>query len=82
MFKYEWIIDLSDLYKMYFQRLAGATLLIFANKQDLPGALSSEEIKEVYFRNITQNTCKIINRYIIVCIMFFYLNLGIAIRSN
>ena len=30
-----------------FQRLLGATLLVFANKQDLPGALSSEEIKEV-----------------------------------
>lgn len=53
MFKYEWIIDLSNLYTIYFQRLAGATLLIFANKQDLPGALSSEEIKEVYLRNIT-----------------------------
>lgn len=36
-----------------FQRLAGATLLIFANKQDLPGALSAEEIKEVsYNKNI------------------------------
>lgn len=32
-----------------FQRLAGATLLIFANKQDLPGALSAEEIKEVTY---------------------------------
>lgn len=30
-----------------FQRLSGATLLVFANKQDLPGALSAEEIKEV-----------------------------------
>ncbi len=29
------------------QRLLGATLLVFANKQDLPGALSAEEIKEV-----------------------------------
>jgi len=29
------------------QRLAGATLLVFANKQDLPGALSAEDIKEV-----------------------------------
>lgn len=29
------------------QRLAGATLLIFANKQDLPGALSSNAIREV-----------------------------------
>jgi len=31
---------------IYQQRLAGATLLVFANKQDLPGAMSSEEIKE------------------------------------
>ena len=30
-----------------FQRLAGATLLVFANKQDLPGALSSDEIRQV-----------------------------------
>lgn len=30
-----------------FQRLAGATLLVFANKQDLPGALSKEAIREV-----------------------------------
>ncbi|XP_025891690.1 ADP-ribosylation factor-like protein 2, partial [Nothoprocta perdicaria] len=28
------------------QRLAGATLLILANKQDLPGALSAEAIRE------------------------------------
>lgn len=35
--------------QFFFQRLAGATLLIFANKQDLPGALSAEEIKEVCF---------------------------------
>jgi ADP-ribosylation factor-like protein 2 len=27
------------------ERLAGATLLVFANKQDLPGALSSEELR-------------------------------------
>ncbi|KAJ8309074.1 hypothetical protein KUTeg_013948 [Tegillarca granosa] len=27
-------------------RLAGATLLVFSNKQDLPGALSPEMIKE------------------------------------
>lgn len=29
------------------QRLTGATLLVFANKQDLPGALKAEEIKQV-----------------------------------
>lgn len=36
--------------KFYFtftQRLAGATLLVFANKQDIPGSLSSEEIRQV-----------------------------------
>ena len=32
------------------QRLAGATLLVFANKQDLPGALSAEDIKQVTTR--------------------------------
>jgi signal recognition particle receptor subunit beta len=31
------------------QRLAGATLLVFSNKQDLPGALLAEEIKNVSF---------------------------------
>lgn len=28
------------------EKLAGATLLIFSNKQDLPGALSAEEIEK------------------------------------
>jgi signal recognition particle receptor subunit beta len=31
----------------FFQRLAGATLLVFSNKQDLPGALLVEEIRDV-----------------------------------
>jgi ADP-ribosylation factor family. len=30
-----------------FQRLAGATLLVFANKQDIEGALTPEDIKNV-----------------------------------
>ena len=29
------------------ERLLGATLLVFANKQDLPGALTFQEIREV-----------------------------------
>ena len=29
------------------QRLAGASLLVFANKQDLPGAMTAEDIKQV-----------------------------------
>lgn len=32
------------------ERLAGATLLVLANKQDLPGALSAQEIKDVSFK--------------------------------
>ncbi|KAL3668239.1 ADP-ribosylation factor-like protein 2, variant 2 [Phytophthora oleae] len=35
-------LELSNLLTQ--EKLAGATLLIFANKQDLPGALSSPEI--------------------------------------
>ncbi|XP_061566743.1 ADP-ribosylation factor-like protein 2 [Cololabis saira] len=36
----------AHAYLSSLQRLAGATLLVFANKQDLPGALSKEAIKE------------------------------------
>lgn len=35
--------------KIIFQRLSGATLLVFANKQDLPGALDLDGIKNVRF---------------------------------
>lgn len=44
------IILLTYLYLIFFylkQRLAGATLLIFANKQDLPGAYGFEELRDV-----------------------------------
>lgn len=38
----------AELYKLLQEeRLQGASLLIFANKQDLPGALSSAEIADV-----------------------------------
>lgn len=40
-FSSRWRIDLTD---RTIQRLAGASLLVFANKQDLPGALSFSEI--------------------------------------
>ncbi|XP_063976484.1 ADP-ribosylation factor-like protein 2 isoform X1 [Diachasmimorpha longicaudata] len=53
-----WVVDSADkrrledckveLYKLLQEeRLQGASLLILANKQDLPGALSSAEIAEV-----------------------------------
>ncbi|TMW57393.1 hypothetical protein Poli38472_003318 [Pythium oligandrum] len=53
-----WVVDSADrrrledckqeLKKLLAQeKLAGATLLIFANKQDLPGALSASEIADV-----------------------------------
>ena len=33
------------------QRLAGASLLVLANKQDVPGSMSSAEIREVFASN-------------------------------
>ncbi|XP_037600750.1 ADP-ribosylation factor-like protein 2 [Cebus imitator] len=40
----DWQRELQSL--LLEERLAGATLLIFANKQDLPEALSSNAIRE------------------------------------
>ena len=47
--------DVRDLLTPYYvsvnpcpsQRLAGASLLIFANKQDIQGSMSSAEIRDV-----------------------------------
>ncbi|KAJ6638846.1 ADP-ribosylation factor-like protein 2 [Pseudolycoriella hygida] len=52
-----WVVDSADRMRMETcrdelkvlleeERLAGATLLVLANKQDLPGALSAQEIKD------------------------------------
>mmetsp|Transcript_41710 Transcript_41710/g.110168 ORF Transcript_41710/g.110168 Transcript_41710/m.110168 type:complete len:185 (-) Transcript_41710:104-658(-) len=52
-----WVVDSADRQRLEDcrreldgllseERLAGATLLIFANKQDLPGALSGKEIRD------------------------------------
>lgn len=52
-----WVVDCADRRRMIDckreldsllkeERLGGATLLVFANKQDLPGALPSHDIKE------------------------------------
>jgi len=54
-----WVVDSADRMRLEScgqelqvllqeERLAGATLLVLCNKQDLPGALSSNEIKEVH----------------------------------
>ncbi|EIE20557.1 ARF/SAR superfamily [Coccomyxa subellipsoidea C-169] len=53
-----WVVDSADIERLRIckaelhqllteEKLAGATLLILANKQDLPGALSAAEIKDV-----------------------------------
>lgn len=53
-----WVVDSADRMRMQAcrdelhallqeERLAGATLLVLANKQDVPGALSGAEIKEI-----------------------------------
>ncbi|XP_073410590.1 ADP-ribosylation factor-like protein 2 isoform X2 [Dendrobates tinctorius] len=52
-----WVVDSADRARLQDcaqelagllleERLAGATLLVFANKQDLPGALSKDAIRE------------------------------------
>ncbi|XP_064402566.1 ADP-ribosylation factor-like protein 2 [Halichondria panicea] len=52
-----WVVDSADRRRLddcrqelaallVEERLVGATLLIFANKQDLPGAMSAKEIQE------------------------------------
>ncbi|KAH3851305.1 ADP-ribosylation factor-like protein 2 [Dreissena polymorpha] len=52
-----WVVDSADRMRLadckqelhnllLEERLAGATLLVFANKQDLPGALSAQEIRK------------------------------------
>jgi len=52
-----WVVDSSDRRRLedcrkelqsllHEERLAGASLLVFANKQDLAGSLSSEEIRD------------------------------------
>lgn len=45
-------MSLTKSFFVFTQRLAGATLLVFANKQDLPGALSAEEIRDVSISNL------------------------------
>ncbi|XP_002157516.2 ADP-ribosylation factor-like protein 2 [Hydra vulgaris] len=53
-----WVVDSADKWRLddckkelktllAEERLSGATLLVFANKQDLDGALTSDEIKEI-----------------------------------
>lgn len=53
-----WVVDSADKMRLanckeelhsllQEERLAGATLLVLANKQDVPGALSSKDIKDV-----------------------------------
>ena len=53
-----WVVDSADRRRLedckaelhallLEERLVGATLLVFANKQDLPGAMSADEIREV-----------------------------------
>ncbi|XP_015444126.1 ADP-ribosylation factor-like protein 2 isoform X1 [Pteropus alecto] len=58
-----WVVDSADRQRMQDcqrelqsllveERLAGATLLVFANKQDLPGALSSNAIRECWHGSV------------------------------
>lgn len=61
-----WVVDSADRLRLgdckrelslllQEERLAGATLLVFANKQDISGALSEEEIKNVSHPHVIKN---------------------------
>lgn len=63
-----WVVDSADKMRLdnckaelhnllQEERLAGATLLVLANKQDVPGALSSKDIKDVSFHIQTELLC-------------------------
>jgi len=68
-----WVVDSADRRRMedckaelagllQEERLLGATLLVFANKQDLPGALSVEEISRVLeLDTIKSHHCTIVS---------------------
>ncbi|CAO1428238.1 unnamed protein product [Diamesa serratosioi] len=67
-----WVVDSADRMRMNAcreelnillqeERLAGATLLVLCNKQDLPGALSAQEIKDILeLDNITTHHWSVI----------------------
>ena len=67
-----WVIDSTDKTRLDIchnelnnllqqERLAGASLLIFANKQDVPGALSEDEISKIL--NLSTNNERMENRH-------------------
>lgn len=68
-----WVVDSADklrledckaeLHKLLQEeRLLGASLLVLANKQDLPGALSLDEIAEILeLKNVKSHHWKIFN---------------------
>mmetsp|Transcript_23922 Transcript_23922/g.60936 ORF Transcript_23922/g.60936 Transcript_23922/m.60936 type:complete len:187 (-) Transcript_23922:304-864(-) len=67
-----WVVDSADLARLedckqelqallQEERLVGATLLIFANKQDIPSALSPTELEQVLdFKSIAKRHCRVV----------------------
>ncbi|XP_042216656.1 ADP-ribosylation factor-like protein 2 [Homarus americanus] len=69
-----WVVDSADADRLRDcqaelrklleeERLAGATLLVFANKQDLPEALTAEQIRDI----LDLNSLKTHHWYILPC---------------
>ncbi|GLC42453.1 ADP-ribosylation factor-like protein 2 [Pleodorina starrii] len=68
-----WVVDASDFSRLKDcrdelhnllkeERLFGASLLIFANKQDIPTALPAEELeKALRIGSITKRHCRVVN---------------------
>lgn len=73
-----WVVDSADTYRLELcrdelsqvlqqERLAGATLLILANKQDVDGALSMEKIADVLQLSPNNQHCKNRHWHILAC---------------
>lgn len=73
-----WVVDSADVYRLELcrdelvqvlqqERLAGATLLILANKQDVDGALSAEQIAQVLQLHANSEHCKNRHWNILAC---------------
>lgn len=83
-----WVVDSADRMRMETcrdelkvlleeERLAGATLLVLANKQDLPGALSAQDIKDVRYPSLC--ACFSVQEFILI--LFFLLLKALELDS-
>ena len=69
---------------MVLQRLAGAPLLVFANKQDLPGSMTQSEISQVRFQLLLSTLLRCTTLAMLTTLLdtFSFTRLWTSLRSN